>query len=208
MSSSGIVSLSRVQVLWKNNKENSPFFCWKEWGMMGSVVAIKSQGRALNSKQWTELRKRRGLLCGSESPFSSATQWDWSTFLPNYGKIQSTKNCYCFFLFFWHVAGWTRTHSLTGACACCLSDSSSWRDEAVFSVKGGPICVLQWWSSSGDASCLSLFSRMAILLERRAGSRAEVSQADWAHFMLVKQSTGHLWLSELIGRLHSSVHWL
>lgn len=47
----------------------------------------------------------------------------------------------------------------------------SWRDEAVFSAEGRPVCVWQRRSSSGEAACLSLFSRMGMLLERQARQR-------------------------------------
>lgn len=177
---------------------------------MGSVVGIRRQCWALNSKLWTQFRKRRGLFCGSKSLFSGASHRDQSTFLPDYGEIQSTATLTAFttVLFFWHVAGWSRTQSVAGARA------SLW----VAAKAGG----MKLSSVQKGAQSVSRSGRAALVKPRVChcsagrecfwkgghGSRAEVSQVDWARFMLVKRSTGHLRLSELIGRLHSRAHWL
>lgn len=197
-----------AQMLRKQKKDVLPFVCWKEWGMMGSVVGIGRQCWTSNSKLWAQFRKRRGLCSGSKSLFYGASHWDQSTFLPDDSKLRSTAEnnppvCFHQFYFF----SGSRMQSVTGARA-----SPEWQLKlegwSCLQCKRAPnLCVAVveqlWWSL-----CLSLFSRMGTLLEKRHSSRAEVSQVDWARFMLVKRSTGHLWLSELIGRLHSSVHWL
>lgn len=91
---------------WEEKKKVSPFFCWKEWGMMGSVVGIRRQCWALNSKPSSG--SEGGLLCSSESLFSGASHWDQSTFLPGEDPEHSkTHPALLFspkFLFFWQVA--------------------------------------------------------------------------------------------------------
>lgn len=90
-------------------KTNSPFFCMKEWGIMGSVVGIGSKGRTFNSKLWTHFKKWRGAFSAVPKVFfSSAFHSDDSTFL---SKIQSPGNkttSAAGGLFVWHVAGWSR----------------------------------------------------------------------------------------------------
>lgn len=199
----------------KQTKEVLPFFCWKEWGMMGSVVGIERQCWTLNSKLWAQFRKRRGLCSGSKSLFSAASDWDQSTFLPDEGKLRSTAEKTS------RLTVFTRVLFLFLASSWMIQDAKMWLvpvppPEWQLKLEGGNslqckrapnLCVVVaeqlWW-----ILCLSLLSRMGKLLEKRHSSRDEVSQVDWARFMLVKRSTGHLWLSELIGRLHSSVHWL
>lgn len=177
---------------------------------MGSVVGIRRQCWALNSKLWTQLRKRRGLFCSSKSLFSGAKDWDQSTFYLTMVRSWAQQNTTVFsrVLLSWHVAGWSRMQSLTGARA------SLW-----VAAKAGGMKLSSVQKGAQSVSC----SGAAALVKPRVchcsagwecfwkgghGSGAEVSQVDWARFMLVKRSTGHLWLSELIGRLHSSVHWL
>lgn len=123
---------------------------------------------------------------------------------------QNTTRCTVFtrVLFFWQVASWSRMQSLTGARAS-LWVAAKAGGMKLFSVQKGTKSV----SRGGRAAlvkprvchCSAGWERF---WKGGHGSRAEVSQVDWARFMLVKRSTGHLRFSELIGRLHSSVHWL
>lgn len=136
-----------AQVLNNKRKEKlSPFFCWKEWGMMGPVVWIRWQF-------W----KRRAFFCNSESLFYCC---------PSLRSINWQKKA--LELCVWQVTRWSKMQSVTRARASPGEAPKPRRDEAVFSAKGHQICVLRWRSSSGEASCLSLFRRMGTLVERRA----------------------------------------
>lgn len=136
---------------------------------MGSVVGIRWRCCNLNSKRWAQVWKRRGLLCSSKSLFRGDSHWDQSTSQPNDREIQSlTEKETPLFYLSGKQQRWSRMQSVTGARAPPWVAAKAWRDEAVFSAEGHWVCVWRWRSSSGEASCLLLFSRMGTLLERRA----------------------------------------
>lgn len=182
---------------------------------MGSVVGIRRKCCTLNSKP-SSGSEAASFFCSSKSLFSFTSR-SLRTFLPDCGRIQSSAQhnpphsshqSFIFLASILDVPGcrvWlVPEQSLppwVAAKAGGMKLSSVQKGTESVSRGGGAALV----KPPHVCQCSAGWERF---WKGGHGSGAEVSQVDWARFMLVKRSTGHLWLSELIGRLHSSVHWL
>lgn len=166
-------------------KKPLPFFCWKEWGMMGSVVGIRGQRRAVNLKAVHPAQEsERGPLL----QFQKSFQQRRSLRLVNFSICDPeprnwNNNCYQSFIGL--ACSWMIQDVESDWCPSLQGEwqlkLQGWSHLQCKKKKGCPVSESQQQSSSGEASCLSLFSRMGMLLERRAWQRSESSRLSTLH---------------------------